>query len=150
MFSNIDICVCAQSLNRVWLFAALWTIACQDPLSMEFSKQEYWIGSLFTPPGYLPNPVTESTCLISPALAGRFFTPAPPQFSSLQSLSKSESWQPHGLQQTRFPCPSPTPRPCSNLHPLSWWCHPSTSSSVIPFSSWFQSFPASRSFPRDS
>ena len=45
------------------------------------------------------------------------------------------------------PCPSPTPRACSNSCPLSWWCHPGISSSVIPFSSCLQSFPASESFP---
>ena len=59
----------------------------------------------------------------------------------------SDSLQPHGLQQARLPCPSPTPVACSNSHPLSWWCHPTILSSVVPFSSCFQSFPASGSFP---
>ena len=59
----------------------------------------------------------------------------------------SESLQPHGLQHARLPCPSPAPRACSNSCPLSWWCHPTVSSSVIPFSSRLQSFPASGSFP---
>ena len=53
---------------------------------------------------------------------------------------------PHGLQHARPPCPSLTPRVYSNLCPLSWWCHPTISSSVVPFSSHFQSFPASGSF----
>ena len=53
----------------------------------------------------------------------------------------------HGLQHTRPPCPSPTPRACSNSCPSSQWCHPTISSSVIPFSSCLQSFPASGSFP---
>ena len=53
----------------------------------------------------------------------------------------------HGLQYTRPPCPSPTPEVCSNSCPLSWWCHPTISSSVIPFSSRLQSFPAPGSFP---
>ena len=53
---------------------------------------------------------------------------------------------PHGLQHARPPCPSPTPRACSNSCPLSQWCHPTISSSVIPFSSHLQSFPASGSF----
>ena len=53
----------------------------------------------------------------------------------------------HGLQHARLPCPSPTPRACSNSCPSSWWCHPAISSSVIPFSSCLQSFPASGSFP---
>ena len=59
----------------------------------------------------------------------------------------SDSLWPHGLQHTRLPCPSPTPRACSNSWPLSWWCHPTISSSVVPFSSCLQSFLASGSFP---
>ena len=58
----------------------------------------------------------------------------------------SDSSQPHGLQHTRPPCPSPSPRACSNSCPLSWWYHPTISSSVVPLSSCFQSFPASESF----
>ena len=57
------------------------------------------------------------------------------------------SLQPHGLQHTRLSYPSPSPRACSNSCPLSWWCHPTTSSSVVPLSSCLQSFPASGSFP---
>ena len=58
----------------------------------------------------------------------------------------SDSLWPHGLQHTRLPCPSPTPRACSNSCPSSRWCHPTISSSVIPFSSCLQSFSASGSF----
>ena len=58
----------------------------------------------------------------------------------------SDSWQPHGLQHTRLPCPSLSPGVCSNSCPLIWWCHPTISSSVAPFSSCPQSFPASGSF----
>ena len=54
----------------------------------------------------------------------------------------SNSLQRHGLQHDRLPCPSPTPRTCSNARPSSQWCHPTISSSVIPFSSCPQSFPA--------
>ena len=53
---------------------------------------------------------------------------------------------PHGLQHARFPCPSPTHGACSNSSSLSWWCHPTISSSVVPFSSCLQSFPASGSY----
>ena len=60
----------------------------------------------------------------------------------------SNTLQSHGLQYARLPCPSPTPTACSNSCPLSQRCHPTISSSVIPFSSCLQSFPASRSFPR--
>ena len=59
----------------------------------------------------------------------------------------SSSLRPHGLQHTRPPCPSPTPEACSNSCPLSWWCHPTISSSVVPFSSCLPPFPASGSFP---
>ena len=59
----------------------------------------------------------------------------------------SDSLQPHGPQHARPPCPSPTPRACSNSCPLGWWCHPTISSSVVPFSFRLQSFPASGSFP---
>ena len=70
------------------------------------------------------------------------------QFSSVHfSLSVvSDSLQPHGLQHIRLPWPSPAPRACSNSCPLSWWCHSTISSSVVPFSSHLQSFPASGSF----
>ena len=52
----------------------------------------------------------------------------------------------HGLQHARLPSPSPTPRDCSNSCPSGWWCYPTISSSVVPFSSCLQSFPASWSF----
>ena len=57
------------------------------------------------------------------------------------------SFRPHGLQHTRPPCPLPSPRAYSDSWPLSQWCHPTISSSVIPFSSCLQSLPASGSFP---
>ena len=59
----------------------------------------------------------------------------------------SDSFRPHGLQHARLPYPSPTPRACSNSCPSSQWCHPTISSSVIPFSSCLRSFPALGSFP---
>ena len=62
----------------------------------------------------------------------------------------SDSLQPHGLQHARPPCPLPSPRVYSNSCPLSQWCHPTISSSVIRFSSCLQSFPASGSFPMQS
>ena len=68
------------------------------------------------------------------------------QFSSVQSLSCPTLWS-HGLQIARLPCPSPTPRVYSNSCPLSRWCRPNILSSVVPFCSRLQSFPASGSFP---
>ena len=72
----------------------------------------------------------------------------PPQHrvSQFSRSVVSDSLWPHGLQHTRFPCPSPTSGAYSNSCPLSWWCHPTISSSVLPFSSCLQSFPASGSF----
>ena len=61
------------------------------------------------------------------------------------SVIPNSLW-PHGLQHTRLPCPPPTPGAFSNSCPSSRWCHPTISSSVAPFSSCLQSFPASRSF----
>ena len=66
------------------------------------------------------------------------------QFS--HSVMSNTLW-PLGLQHARPLCPSPIPRAYSNSCPPSWWCHPAISSSVIPFSSCLQSFPASGSFP---
>ena len=71
------------------------------------------------------------------------------QFSSVQfsrSVVSGSLW-PHGLQHARPPCPSPSSGACSNSCPLSQWCHPTISSSVVPFSSCPQSFPGSGSFP---
>ena len=69
-------CVCAQSLSRLRCVVTPWTVALQGPLSMEFSRQQYWSGLPFPPPGDLPDEGTELTSLVSPALAGRFFTTA--------------------------------------------------------------------------
>ena len=70
-------------------------------------------------------------------------------FSSLQFSHSvvSDSLRPHELQHARPPCPSPTPGVYSNSCPLSRWCHPTISSSVVPFSFWLQSFPEAGSFP---
>ena len=67
----------------------------------------------------------------------------PPQFSRF--IMSGSLW-PRGLQHARPPCPSPTPRACSNSCPLSWWCHLANSSSVVPFTSCLEYFPASGSF----
>ena len=64
--------------SHVWLFATLWTVACQAPLSMGFSRQEYWSGLPFSPPGDLPDSGIKPAYPESSALAGRFFTTEPP------------------------------------------------------------------------
>ena len=75
---------------------------------------------------------------------GCFLRLASVQFS--HSVASDSLW-PYGLQHARLPCPSPTPRACSDSCPLSPWCHPTISSSFVPFCSCLQSFPASGSFP---
>ena len=68
-------------------------------------------------------------------------------FSQFSHSVVSDSLWPYGLQHARLPCPSPNSRAYSNSCPSSQWCHPTISSSVVPFSSRLQSFPASGSFP---
>ena len=63
-------------ISRVRLCTTMWTVACQAPLSVGFCRQEYWSGLTFPPPGDLPNPGIKPASLISPALAGGFFTPS--------------------------------------------------------------------------
>ena len=67
-------------------------------------------------------------------------------FVGVQSLGHVWLWDCQGWQHARFPCPSPSPGAWSNSCPLSWWHHPTISSSVIPFASCIQSFPTSGSF----
>ena len=69
------------------------------------------------------------------------------KFSSVKLLSHVQLFMTPWTQHERLPCPSPTPRAWSDSCPLSWWCHPTISSSVVPFSSCPQSFSASGSFP---
>ena len=71
--------------SRVQLFATLWTVACQAPLSMGFSRQEYWGGWPFPPPRDLPDPGIEPAPPESPALAGRSFPTEPPGESMADS-----------------------------------------------------------------
>ena len=69
------------------------------------------------------------------------------RFVIVRSLKSCLTLWPRWLQLTRLPCPSLFPGVCSYSCPLSWWCHPTLSSSIIPFSSYLKSFPASESFP---
>ena len=70
---------CTQSLSYVWLFATPWTVACQASLAVGFSRQEYWSGMPFPPPGDLPDSRIEPASPAFFALAGGFFTTAPPR-----------------------------------------------------------------------
>ena len=133
--------------------ATPWTVAHQVPLSLRFSRQEYQSGLPWPPPRWSFTPRNQILIFTSPALAGGFFNtsttlevPVNNQFRSV-TQSCPTLCDPHGLQHTRPPCPSPTPGAYSNSCPLSRWCHLTISSSVIPFTSCLQSFPSSGSFP---
>ena len=88
------------------------------------------------------------TCLLRNLYAGQEATVKTGHETSVQFSSSvmSNSLRPQGLKHARPPCPSPTPGVCSNSCPLSRWCHPTISSSVVRFSSLLQSCPASGSF----
>ena len=73
LLRHVSACVLSH-FSRVQLFVTLWTVAHQAPLSMGFSRQEYWSGLPCPPPGDLPDPGIEPVSLMSPALAGGFFT----------------------------------------------------------------------------
>ena len=75
---SVCVCVCVSSLSHVWLFVTLWTADHQHPLSMGLSWQEYWSGLTCPSPGDLPDPGIKPASPVSPALAGRFFTPESP------------------------------------------------------------------------
>ena len=143
-----------KSLSRVRLLATPWTAAYQDPLSMGFSRQEHWSG---VP---LPSPlvtIERPYCWFLTFSSSSWWLFADKKFvdryecyekltSSVQSFVSDSLW-PHEPQHARPLCPSPTPRVYPNPCPLSQWCHPTISSSIIPFFSCPQSFPASGSFP---
>jgi len=75
LFYSVGICACVLNhFSCIWLFATLWTVTRQAPLSMGFCRQEYWSGLPCPPPGDLPDPGLEPPPLMSPALAGGFFT----------------------------------------------------------------------------
>ena len=78
-------------LSRVQLSVTPWTVARQAPLSMRFSRQEYWGGLPFPPPGNLPNPGIEPSSLMSPALAGGFFTTSTTWEAHMHAMNQSLS-----------------------------------------------------------
>ena len=101
-----------------------------------------WIYRLYRPHGHLWSLVSHPFTHILSALRGSGV--ASVQFSG---SVVSDSLQPHGLHHARPPCPSPAPEACPNSCLLSQWCHPTIASSVVPFSSYLQSCPASGTFP---
>ena len=89
-----------------------------------------------------------STMMAGPALMSQMLLDTWLNSVQFSRSVVSDSLRLHGLQHTRPPCPSPAPKACSNSCPSNWWCHPTISFSVIPFSSCLQSFPAWGFFPR--
>ena len=93
-YPNLDVCVCvcvhALSCSVVSnSFATPWSVACQAPLSMGFSRQEYWSELPFPSPGTLPDPGIKPTSLVSPAMAGRFLTTR----EALSQMFKGKAWK---------------------------------------------------------
>ena len=84
VIQSIRVCMLSR-FSCVQLFATLWTVAHQPPLSMGFSGQEYWSGLPCPPPGDLPNPGIEP-CLLSSCIAGVFFTTEPPEKPIIWSI----------------------------------------------------------------
>ena len=139
--------------SHVWLSSTPWTVTHQTPLHMGFSKQEYWSGLPFPPPRDLPNPGIKPTPLMSPALAGGFFTTSATwealnarisQFSSV-AQSCPTLCDPMDRSMTGLPVHRQLPEfTQTHVHWVSDAIQPSHP--VIPFSSCPQSFPASGSF----
>ena len=113
----------------VRLFTTPWTAAYQAPLSMGFSRQEYWSG--------VPSPSLNICWAIIKFMDQANILDSCDIFSSVQFSHSvvSISLRPHDSQHARPPCPSPTPGVYPNSCPSCRWCHPAISSSVVPFSS---------------
>ena len=152
-----------QLLSHVWLFVSPWIATCQASLSITNSQSSLKLMSIesvmpsnrliLCHPLLLLSSIFPSIRVFSNESALRIRWPKYWRFSfSIRSdqISRSvvsDSFRPHVSQHARHLCPSPTPRVHSDSHPSSQWCHPAISSSVVPFSFWPQSLPASESFP---
>ena len=128
-----NVVVAVQSLSCVQLLVTLWTAACQGPLSFTVAQSLLKFMSI------------ESWCHPSISSSVAPCSPCPQSFpdaAAAKSLQSCPTLLPHELQHARPPCPSPTLGVYPSSWPLSRWCHPAISSSVIPFSPCPQFFPA--------
>ena len=154
---NLDFKVSGLELGE---FTALWLVCsqCVIPLIDGVYPYSGWPALSYEHRGLttLPvSPISPSWCRVAhigfDETQVRVHVPALPFISCVLSLFShsvvSGSLRPRGLQRARLPCPSPTPGARSNSCPLSRWCHPTSSSSAVPFSCCLQSFPASGSSP---
>ena len=133
------LCACVPScFSHVRFFGTLWTIARQASLSMGVlqARKLEWVAMPSSSGSYPLRDGTHGCCI---SHGGGFFTTEPSGkpmgFIHFSHSVVSDSLWLRGMLHTRLPCPSPTPRACSNACPLSRWCHPTISSSVIHFSS---------------
>ena len=132
----VCVCVCVCVIHSVVPnFVTPWTVPCQAPLSMGFSRQEYWSGLPFPSSSDLPDPGIKPG---SPELQTDSLPSEPPE-KPLKDMSDqisrsvvSDSLQPHESQHARPPCPSPTPGVHSNSRPSSRWCHPTSHPLLSP------------------
>ena len=135
---------------RVGWHALLQGICSTQGLNLHLLGLLHWQADSLplAPPGKPIHPYTYLTILVSCCVLLIILTFPHIIHSSVQfsCTVMSDSLEPHGQQNTRLPCPSPTPRACSNSCSLSWWCHPTISTSVRPFSFHLQSFTALESF----
>ena len=134
--------------SRVWLFCSMDCSPLGSSIQAILQARTLeWVA--ISSPGYLPDPGIKLVFPVSPAWQAEFLTEPSGKHLTTSVLFcgsvVSDSLQPHGLKH-RLSCPSPSLQACSNSCPSSWWCHPTISFSVIPFSSSLQSFPASGSF----
>ena len=138
-------------MSRSYLQGSIMTLPLSFILKEISPSPELPYQLLYYSPGHLSPSILDSNCLCM-CLITLTSLYCLGLFSSVwfSHSAVSDSLRPHGLQHARPPCPSPTPRAYSNSCPSSHWCHPTISSSVIPFSSCLQSFPASESYPMSS
>ena len=162
MICAIHVCVCNAKSFQSWPTLCN-SMDCSHPGSSVHGilQAKIWSGLPCPSPEDLTDPGIEPVSLRSPALADRLYLQCnenatvhigkPIHAAHLVQFSHPvmyDSLWTHGLQHDRLPCPSTTPGAYSNSCPSSQWCHPTISSSVVPFSSRPQSFPATGSFPR--
>ena len=133
----------------------MWNVPLIAPIFLKTSLvfPILFFSSVSLPCSFKKTFISLPAILWNSAFSWVYFSLSPLPFSSLLSsvqFSRSivcDSLWPHELQHARFPCPAPTPGACSNSCPSSQWCHPTISSTVVPFSSCRLSFLASGSFP---
>ena len=149
-----------QNRKNTGLVLQVYSLASRWRLCANWDSLSWRLGEPSTEIPFVPSREHSDLELLSKIVQGSLYlctlSPSPilwicwPQLQLSVQFGRSvvsDSLRPHGLPQTRVPCPSPTPGACSNSCPQSQWCHPTISSSVVSFSSWLQSFLASGSFP---